>query len=63
MADERQVDPRGRSDLGLTVSPVRRWVAQAEVDAGRRPGITSEDHPSSSNAAKRTGCCAKSVTS
>jgi transposase len=31
-------------DLGLTVSAVRRWVAQAEIDAGRRPGMTSEEH-------------------
>jgi transposase len=31
-------------DLGLTVSAVRRWVAQADIDAGRRPGMTSEDH-------------------
>ena len=32
------------SDLGLTVSAVRRWVAQADIDAGRRPGMTSEEH-------------------
>jgi len=31
-------------DLGLTVSAVRRWVAQADIDAGRRPGTTSEEH-------------------
>jgi transposase len=31
-------------DLGLTVSAVRRWVAQADIDAGRRPGMTSEEH-------------------
>jgi len=31
-------------DLGLTVSAVRRWVAQADIDAGRRPGVTSEEH-------------------
>jgi transposase len=31
-------------DLGLTVSAVRRWVAQAEIDAGLRPGMTSEEH-------------------
>jgi len=30
--------------LGLTVSAVRRWVAQADIDAGRRPGMTSEEH-------------------
>ena len=31
-------------DLGLTVSAVRRWVAQADIDAGLRPGMTSEEH-------------------
>ena len=31
-------------DLCLTVSAVRRWVAQADIDAGRRPGMTSEEH-------------------
>jgi transposase len=32
------------ADLGLTVSAVRRWVAQADIDAGRKPGMTSEEH-------------------
>jgi transposase len=32
------------TDLGLTISAVRRWVAQADIDAGRRPGMTSEEH-------------------
>ncbi len=31
-------------DLGLTVSAVRRWVAQADVEAGRRPGMTTDEH-------------------
>ena len=31
-------------DLGLTVSAVRRWVAQADIDAGRRPGVTTDEH-------------------
>ena len=30
-------------DLGLTETAVRRWVAQAEVDAGRRQGSTSPE--------------------
>jgi transposase len=30
-------------DFDLTVSAVRRWVAQAEVDAGERPGLTTEE--------------------
>jgi len=31
-------------DLGLTVSAVRRWVAQADIDAGNRPGMTTDVH-------------------
>jgi transposase len=27
----------------LTVSAVRRWVAQAEIDAGERPGLSTEE--------------------
>ena len=30
-------------DFDLTVSAVRRWVAQAEIDAGERPGLTTEE--------------------
>jgi transposase len=30
-------------DLDLTESSVRRWVEQAEIDAGRRPGLTSSE--------------------
>jgi transposase len=30
-------------DLDLTETAVRRWVAQAEVDAGRREGLTTEE--------------------
>src|SRR3954447_6695542 len=28
-------------DLDLTETAVRRWVAQAEIDAGQRDGLTS----------------------
>jgi transposase len=31
-------------DLGLTVSAVRRWVAQNDIDQGRKPGVTTEEH-------------------
>ena len=30
-------------DLDLTPSAVRRWVAQAEIDAGQRPGLTTAE--------------------
>jgi transposase len=30
-------------DFDLTVSAVRRWVAQAEIDEGTRPGLTSDE--------------------
>ena len=28
-------------ELGLTETAVRRWVAQVEIDAGRRDGLTT----------------------
>ena len=31
-------------DLDLVESAVRRWVDQAEVDEGRRAGMTSSEH-------------------
>ena len=30
--------------LGPTAETVRKWVNQADVDAGERPGITTEDN-------------------
>jgi transposase len=30
-------------DLGLSETVVRRWLAQAEVDSGRRAGLTTEE--------------------
>ena len=39
-------------DLGLTVSAVRRWVAQADIDGGRRPGLTSDEHAGAGPAPK-----------
>jgi transposase len=31
-------------DLDLTETVVRRWVQQAEIDAGQRPGLTTAEH-------------------
>ena len=30
-------------DLGINVETLRLWVKQAEIDAGRRDGLTSDD--------------------
>ena len=29
--------------IGVSVSGLRRWVAQAEVDEGRKPGVSTEE--------------------
>jgi transposase len=41
-AGDRSI-PEVAKDFDLTVSAVRRWVAQAEIDDGKRPGLTSEE--------------------
>ena len=35
--------PEVARDLDLTESSVRRWMEQTEIDAGRKPGMTSGD--------------------
>ena len=35
--------PEVARDLDLTESSVRRWVEQAEIDEGRRQGLTSDE--------------------
>jgi transposase InsO family protein len=40
-ANERQPIAEVWRDLDLTETAVRRWVAQAEIDAGRRDGLTT----------------------
>ncbi len=36
--------PEVARDLDLTESSVRRWAEQAEIDAGRKPGLASSEH-------------------
>ena len=32
------------ADLGIAQSCLRRWVKQADIDQGQRPGLTTEEH-------------------
>ena len=41
MPHERPDHRRGGTGAGLTGTAVRRWVVQAEIDAGRRDGLTT----------------------
>jgi transposase len=36
---------RTARQLGIGAESLRQWVRQAEIDAGRQPGVTSEDAP------------------
>jgi transposase len=42
LSGERSVAQVAR-DLDLTTSAVRRWIAQAEIDAGHKEGLTSSE--------------------
>ena len=52
------------AELDLTETAVRRWVNQADVDAGDRPGMSSaRARGAGPGCAGRTGRCARSATS
>lgn len=41
--DRLQPVAKTASDLGISDSCLRNWIAQAAVDAGQRPGLSSDE--------------------
>ena len=42
-AQQQQSDVGGIGPIGDEYETLRKWVRQAEIDAGQRPGVTSEE--------------------
>ena len=47
-------------ELDLTETAVRRWVAQAGIDAGQRHGLTTAEREELAGLRRKCGCCARS---
>ena len=45
------------SDFDLTETAVRSWVHQAEIDAGKRDGLTSDEREELASCGGRTAGC------
>lgn len=41
--DDHSVITRVARQLGIGVESLRNWVKQADIDAGQRPGLTTEE--------------------
>ncbi len=47
--------------LGISSSGLRRWVAQAEIDQGCAPGLSTEERKELTKLRRETVCCGWSV--